>query len=78
MPERDVFAWTTMMSGFLKAGDLGSSRRLFDETPNWSGATWNTMMDGSWPEQAIGGKEEIQVMEGLAVHSHALEAHAMI
>ncbi|PPS00196.1 hypothetical protein GOBAR_AA20460 [Gossypium barbadense] len=46
MPDRDVFAWTTMISGFLKAGDLGSSRRLFDETPERSTATWNAMIDG--------------------------------
>ncbi|XVF32419.1 hypothetical protein REPUB_Repub17cG0080800 [Reevesia pubescens] len=46
MPERDVFAWTTMVSGFLKAGDLDSSRRLFDEMPERNTATWNAMIDG--------------------------------
>uniref|UniRef100_A0A2N9I8U5 Pentacotripeptide-repeat region of PRORP domain-containing protein n=1 Tax=Fagus sylvatica TaxID=28930 RepID=A0A2N9I8U5_FAGSY len=46
MPERDVFAWTTIVSAHIRAGDLSSARRFFEEMPERNTATWNTMIDG--------------------------------
>ncbi|KAK9282156.1 hypothetical protein L1049_005068 [Liquidambar formosana] len=46
MPERDVFAWTTMVSAHARAGDMILARRLFEEMPERNTATWNTMIDG--------------------------------
>lgn len=46
MPERDVFAWTTMIMAYVRVGDLHSARRLFDEMPERNTASWNTMVDG--------------------------------
>ncbi|KAF7112170.1 hypothetical protein RHSIM_RhsimUnG0254100 [Rhododendron simsii] len=46
MPERDIFAGTTMLMAYARVGDLGSARRLFDEMPERNIASWNTMIDG--------------------------------
>nr|TKS12180.1 pentatricopeptide repeat-containing family protein [Populus alba] len=46
MPERDVFAWTTMISGLVRVGDMSSAGRLFDMMPDRNLATWNTLIDG--------------------------------
>ncbi|CAL1414807.1 unnamed protein product [Linum trigynum] len=46
MPERDVFAWTTMVSCLARAGDLITARRLFELMPGRNVATWNTLLDG--------------------------------
>ncbi|OVA13928.1 Pentatricopeptide repeat [Macleaya cordata] len=46
MPERDVFVWTTMVSVYVRNGDLMSARKLFDEMPERNIASWNTLMSG--------------------------------
>ncbi|XP_062024987.1 pentatricopeptide repeat-containing protein At1g06143 [Rosa rugosa] len=49
MPERDGFAWTTMVSSHARVGDMRSARTLFDvmmERCIANSATWNTMIDG--------------------------------
>lgn len=46
MPERDVYAWTTMVAALVRAVDLSNARILFDEMPERNTATWNTMIDG--------------------------------
>ncbi|GKV01864.1 hypothetical protein SLEP1_g14379 [Rubroshorea leprosula] len=46
MPERDVYAWTTMVAALVRAGDLSSASRLFEEMPERNTAAWNTMIDG--------------------------------
>ncbi|XP_057484582.1 pentatricopeptide repeat-containing protein At1g06143 [Actinidia eriantha] len=46
MPERDAFAWTTMVTAHARVGDLGSARKVFDEMPERNTAAWNTMIDG--------------------------------
>ncbi|XAR71095.1 hypothetical protein NMG60_11028203 [Bertholletia excelsa] len=46
MPEKDVFAWTTMVLAHARAGDLGSARKLFDEMPERNTVSWNTMING--------------------------------
>ncbi|KAK6126939.1 hypothetical protein DH2020_039317 [Rehmannia glutinosa] len=46
MSERDDFAWSTMISAHIRAGDLDSARRVFDEMPEHNIATWNTIIHG--------------------------------
>ncbi|KAJ6728929.1 hypothetical protein OIU85_019910 [Salix viminalis] len=46
MPERDVFAWTTMVSSLVRVGDMSTAGRLFDMMPDRNLAAWNTLIDG--------------------------------
>ena len=46
MGERDVVSWNSMISGLLKAGELGEARHLFDEMPERDTVSWNTILDG--------------------------------
>lgn len=46
MPERDSFAWTTMVAAHVRFGDLSSARKLFDKMPEKNTASWNTMIHG--------------------------------
>lgn len=46
MPERDAFAWSTMISTHVRAGDFDSARRVFDEMPHKNTAASNTMIHG--------------------------------
>ncbi|KAK4492218.1 hypothetical protein RD792_003018 [Penstemon davidsonii] len=44
MPERDCYAWSSMILAYARAGDLDSARRVFDEMPEKNMAAWNTMI----------------------------------
>ena len=46
MPDRDVYAWTTIVFTYVHTEDLSSARGLFKEMPERNTATWNTMIDG--------------------------------
>ncbi|KAL1569298.1 pentatricopeptide repeat-containing protein [Salvia divinorum] len=46
MPDRDGFAWSTMISTHVRAGDFDSARRVFDEMPHKNTAASNTMIHG--------------------------------
>ncbi|KAJ1397463.1 Tetratricopeptide-like helical domain superfamily [Sesbania bispinosa] len=46
MPERDVIAWTTMISAHVRNDDIDSAVKLFDEMPEKNTATWNAIIDG--------------------------------
>ena len=46
MFERNVVAWTTMINGYILAGDLVSARRLFDVAPEHDVVLWNIMVSG--------------------------------
>ncbi|KAI3794990.1 hypothetical protein L1987_37632 [Smallanthus sonchifolius] len=46
MTERDVFAWSSMISVLARAGDLVSAKELFDEMPERNFASWNSLIDG--------------------------------
>lgn len=46
MPERDPFAWSTMVSVHVRGGDMASARDLFYEMPERNATAWNTMIDG--------------------------------
>ncbi|KAL5577694.1 hypothetical protein UlMin_019393 [Ulmus minor] len=46
MPERDSFAWTTMIAAHARVGDMNSADILFEGVPERNTATWNTMIVG--------------------------------
>ncbi|CAJ2670140.1 unnamed protein product [Trifolium pratense] len=47
MSERDVYAWTTMISAHVRNNDVESAAKLFDEMPERKNtATWNAVIDG--------------------------------
>ncbi|KAK2414097.1 putative pentatricopeptide repeat-containing protein [Trifolium repens] len=47
MSERDVYAWTTMISAHVRNNDVESAAKLFGEMPERKNtATWNTVIDG--------------------------------
>ncbi|XP_019059534.1 PREDICTED: pentatricopeptide repeat-containing protein At3g29230 [Tarenaya hassleriana] len=46
MVERNVVAWTSMISGYILNGDLVCARRLFDLAPERDVVLWNTMVSG--------------------------------
>ncbi|KAJ3681280.1 hypothetical protein LUZ60_015769 [Juncus effusus] len=43
---RDVVAWTTMISGLSKLGLVDKARELFDEMPDRNSVSWNAMIAG--------------------------------
>ncbi|XP_020584711.1 pentatricopeptide repeat-containing protein At2g22410, mitochondrial-like [Phalaenopsis equestris] len=43
---RDVFSWTSMMSGYAKNGDLEYARKLFDNMPEKNVVSWSSMIAG--------------------------------
>lgn len=43
---RSLVAWNTLISGYMKTGDLMSARRLFDQMPEKDAISWNTMIAG--------------------------------
>ncbi|KAK4591915.1 hypothetical protein RGQ29_016400 [Quercus rubra] len=46
MVERNVVAWTSMISGYILCCDMVSARRLFDLAPERDVVLWNTMVSG--------------------------------
>ncbi|KAK2973055.1 LOW QUALITY PROTEIN: hypothetical protein RJ640_005422 [Escallonia rubra] len=46
IPNRDGFAWTTMVTAHARVGDLGSARRLLDDMPERNTASWNSIIAG--------------------------------
>ncbi|KAG9439711.1 hypothetical protein H6P81_019876 [Aristolochia fimbriata] len=46
MEERDVVSWNSILSGLVKARELGEARLLFDEMPERDTVSWNTLIDG--------------------------------
>uniref|UniRef100_A0A7N2LB22 Chlororespiratory reduction 4 n=1 Tax=Quercus lobata TaxID=97700 RepID=A0A7N2LB22_QUELO len=46
MVERNVVAWTSMISGYILCRDMVSARRLFDLAPERDVVLWNTMVSG--------------------------------
>jgi pentatricopeptide repeat protein len=46
MAERNVVAWTSMISGYILCRKMVSARRLFDLAPERDVVLWNTMVSG--------------------------------
>ncbi|KNA14228.1 hypothetical protein SOVF_109420 [Spinacia oleracea] len=53
--EKDLFSWTSMVSGYAMAGRLKEAQELFDKMPERSIISWNAMLagyvrSGQWEE----------------------------
>ncbi|KAK9682707.1 hypothetical protein RND81_10G090800 [Saponaria officinalis] len=46
MPERNVVSWSTMVSGYVKAGDMVMGRLLFDKMPVKNQVSWTIIVSG--------------------------------
>lgn len=65
--EGDVVLWNVMVDGYIKLGDLGAARQLFDKMPRRSVVSWNAMITGyaqrGWFRDAIAIFREMQMLE---------------
>lgn len=65
--EGDVVMWNVMVDGYMKLGDFGAARKLFDKMPNRSVVSWNGLIAGyaqrGWFREAIEVFREMQVMD---------------
>ncbi|XP_038687268.1 pentatricopeptide repeat-containing protein At5g66520-like [Tripterygium wilfordii] len=46
MGERNVVTWNSMLSGYIRHGDVDGARRIFDEMPERNIVSWTTMIAG--------------------------------
>ncbi|OVA09012.1 Pentatricopeptide repeat [Macleaya cordata] len=46
MPERNIVAWTAIISGYILSADIKNARRLFEITPDRDVIIWNIMISG--------------------------------
>ncbi|KAM1792309.1 hypothetical protein PS1_036362 [Malus domestica] len=46
MPEKDTVTWNTMISGYLRSGDVKRARLVFEEMPVRDIAPWSAMIIG--------------------------------
>ncbi|XP_059644856.1 pentatricopeptide repeat-containing protein At5g56310-like [Cornus florida] len=46
MAERNVVTWNSLLSGYLRCGDIDGARRVFDEMPERNVVSWTTMIAG--------------------------------
>ncbi|KAK2983971.1 hypothetical protein RJ640_027296 [Escallonia rubra] len=46
MPERDEFAWNTMVAAYASTGRLAEAKQLFEETPKKGSITWSSLISG--------------------------------
>ncbi|XP_076882685.1 pentatricopeptide repeat-containing protein At5g48910-like [Bidens hawaiensis] len=42
----NLVLWNVMLDGYVRAGDVGTARKLFDEMPERSVVSWNSMLSG--------------------------------
>ncbi|KAJ1269040.1 hypothetical protein BS78_07G179700 [Paspalum vaginatum] len=40
----DVVSWNTVIGGYVKCGEIGNARRVFDEMPQRNGVSWSAMV----------------------------------
>lgn len=46
MPERDVYSWNVVVTGFARAGELSVAKRFFDAMPEKDAVTLNSLLHG--------------------------------
>lgn len=46
MVERTVVSWNSLLSGYIRCGDIDGARRIFDEMPERNVISWTTMISG--------------------------------
>ncbi|CAI9112062.1 OLC1v1012436C1 [Oldenlandia corymbosa var. corymbosa] len=46
MTDRNVVTWNSLLSGYIRCGDVDGARQVFDEMPERNVVSWTTMIDG--------------------------------
>ncbi|PWA38571.1 pentatricopeptide repeat-containing protein [Artemisia annua] len=46
MTNKDVVSWNSMVSGYLRNGDMDKALSLFQEMPERKLSSWNAMISG--------------------------------
>ncbi|KAG9442935.1 hypothetical protein H6P81_018789 [Aristolochia fimbriata] len=46
MPEKDELTWTTVITGYVRRGDLNAAKEIFDGMVKKIDVTWNAMISG--------------------------------
>ena len=46
MDGRTVVSWNSLLSGYIRCGDIDGARRIFDEMPEKNVISWTTMISG--------------------------------
>jgi pentatricopeptide repeat protein len=64
VPPHDVFVYTGLVDVYAKAGDMAASRKVFDEMPSRSAASWNALLVGYARNKMC--LEALSVFRGLA------------
>lgn len=59
MPDRDVFSWTTMISGYFQSYRIDEACCLFERMPNQDVVSWTAMISGY--EQTKQGEEALKL-----------------
>lgn len=61
----DVITWTSVISGYLKSGDIGIARELFDRMPAKNAVSWSVMINGyvkfGLSKEALGLFKDMQI-----------------
>ncbi|CAN1748000.1 Pentatricopeptide repeat-containing protein At4g22760 [Linum perenne] len=55
--DKNVVSWNSILSGYLKSGNLDEAKRVFDQIPEKDVVSWNSMLSGyaknSRPQEAL-------------------------
>ncbi|KAG4940346.1 hypothetical protein JHK87_044217 [Glycine soja] len=76
MRVRNVFAWTTVISGLVACGKLDTARELFEQMPSKNVVSWTAMIDGyvkhKQPIEAFNLFERMQQVDNVRPNEYTL------
>lgn len=63
--DRDVITWTSLISGYVKDGQVEIARELFDEMPQKNAVSWSAMINGYVQIRLF--KEALELFNGMQI-----------
>ncbi|KAF7810800.1 pentatricopeptide repeat-containing protein [Senna tora] len=66
IPVKDVFVWTTLLSGYTNLGDMESAAELFNQMPQKNSISWTSLI-GGYAKLGM-GHEALQVFRNMNMH----------
>ncbi|XP_028768012.1 pentatricopeptide repeat-containing protein At2g21090-like [Neltuma alba] len=66
MPLKDVFVWTTLVSGYAKCGDMKSATELFNQMPQKNSISWTSLI-GGYAKLGL-GHDALEVFRRMIMH----------